>query len=100
MIASVSHRPSASIGALDEDQMVIGASERGLLSFGEEDAEELPSSGVFAHAESDTGLTAMLAQVVVCIGLEHLWLEDWFLGSQHDAKTASPSPSAFLPGSA
>lgn len=50
---------STSFGALDEYQMSIAASERGLLSSGHD--AELPSSVEFAHAESDSQLTAMLA---------------------------------------
>lgn len=62
--------PSVSFGTPDEDQMSIAALKSGLLSSEEKDEAELPPSGVIAHAESDSELTAMLALVAVGFGLQ------------------------------
>lgn len=51
-----------SFSALGEDYMSIAASERGLLFSEEEDDAEFPASAVFAHAESSSELTVVLAQ--------------------------------------
>lgn len=41
--------------------MLITAVERGLLCFGDEDDAELPTSAMFAYAELDSELVAMLS---------------------------------------
>lgn len=64
VIAGPSHRePSISFRDPVEDQMSIAASEKGLLCSGNEDDAEVPTVMVYANAESELNLTAMLSWV-------------------------------------
>lgn len=70
--------------------MSIAASERRLLSSGHD--AELPSSVVFAHAESDSELTAMFARTAACI---RLFLRDRI--EVRHLKAPCPTPMPFFP---
>lgn len=76
-----------SFAALDEEQMLIAASERGPSCSEDEDDADLPASAVFAHAESDSELTAMLARAAARLDSERSRL-----GTAQHGKRLDPAP--------